>query len=69
MKTKLEQICDEVAKENGFSTFKGRGIYSQSDLWPEVCKRYAIEVAKLRLRRRVNEVSIATSSSSTTHVM
>lgn len=48
----IEVICDEVAKENGLH--KPWGLLFQTNqavLWPEVCKRYAFEVAAASLEK------------------
>lgn len=51
----IEEIQDEVVKEfithAPFSTREWRFISGQTQLrlWPEICKRYAIEVAKASL--------------------
>lgn len=48
LKTKLEQICDDVAKEKGYSRWHNPEL---NYLWPEVCRRYAKECCKATLSK------------------
>lgn len=58
----LQTIKNEVAKEYGFETwqvFQGPNFRLVLDFaWPEVCKRYAKEVAKASLKKASEEIFI-----------